>query len=287
MNAGMYCGAAPRLVYLCMFTSGPVITIIHQAAGTSRSTVDRMLRVLRPAGLAPMGEPGRGQHTGHFRPFHLACLLLGFAGSQPSDAAETAEILRKLQFHPQSAGAVPRIPGTLGEVVEALISGQRGSNDADNEAPYGIPDLVLSPDLYWARVIWTRMDATLPDLTESYGAPVGWPVSEKYTPKPLGVFHETTVTSRMLEVASSMTWRDTPERNRTHPSSMPGSVEEADRTASPGRPAVPIGQPATKAPAALNSVDAIPSPGGDTTPQSPVDRTSSPVRKVRRRDKKP
>ena len=118
-----------------MATSGPVIARFSEAANTPPSTIDRMLRVLRPAGLAPMGRPGRGTSEGVFSPFHLACLLLGFGGAQPSDAAEAAETLRHFQWHhsvrapwddtrtPPELIAAPRIPGTLGEVLEAIIAG--------------------------------------------------------------------------------------------------------------------------------------------------------------------
>ena len=81
-----------------MATSGAVITRISEAAGVAPATVDRMLRPLRAAGLAPTGRPGRGQTEGTFEPFHLMCLTLAFAGAQPSDAAEAAEMLRQFEW---------------------------------------------------------------------------------------------------------------------------------------------------------------------------------------------
>ena len=74
-----------------------VRSMMAEVSGSNPSTIDRMLRTLLTAGLVPKGTPGRGQANGQFEAAHLVNVLFGFAGHQPSDAAEAAEILGGLQ----------------------------------------------------------------------------------------------------------------------------------------------------------------------------------------------
>jgi hypothetical protein len=188
-----------------MATSGPVITAFSDETQDPPSTADRMLRVLRPLGMAPMGQPGRGKTVGHFTPFYYACLILGYAGAQPSDAATAAQTLLPFEWHSSylpSGKAGPkssRIPGTLGEVLEAIIRG----HGATPSHPYA-PDLLLSLAPPIVEVRWTG-DNGLLELIERYGPRR----SVEYTFKNGGIRRQTLVKSSMIALAASL-WRDTP-----------------------------------------------------------------------------
>jgi hypothetical protein len=237
----MYCDpASGYLDYPAMATSGAVITRISEAAGVAPATVDRMLRPLRAAGLAPKGRPGRGQTEGTYLPFHIMCLTLGFAGAQPSDAAEAAEMLRRFEWYlslrspegeplvaPQLVGA-PRIPGTLGEVLQAIIAGGFGLLQEKPNTVYNwyTPSLTLSLMPPEATVTW-------PDGQGGYG------IVEKYGPpkdavhnfKNRGIERQTLIKSTMIDAAISL-WQDTPKtENAGSLAGEPASQTAAQRRA--------------------------------------------------------
>lgn len=81
-----------------MATSGTIIERFASGAGYLPSTVERMLRPLRAAGLVPMGEKGRGQRVGHYDAVHLSNLILACGGVQPVDSAEAASALSSVPF---------------------------------------------------------------------------------------------------------------------------------------------------------------------------------------------
>jgi hypothetical protein len=193
-----------------MATSGPVIARFSEAAGAPASTVDRMLRVLRPAGLAPIGRPGRGTTEGVFAPFHLACLILGFAGAQPSDAAEAAETLRQFERYHSKPPQKARIPGTLGDVIEALIAGKFESIQKTPDVTCYTPDLLLSLGPPAAHVRWP--DGKGGFLIEIYGPKKG----VAYTFNNGGIQRQTLVKGSMIDAAVSL-WRDTPKNEDADP----------------------------------------------------------------------
>jgi hypothetical protein len=185
-----------------MATSGRVILWISHAAGVAPSTVMRMLQPLRDAGLVPIGVRGRGQTVGVYEPPHYACLALGFAGAQPSDAAKAAETLRHLQWrhsekrreNPSPIDA-PRVPGSIEQVLATIIAGDLG--------PLGegkTPSLVLSLKPPQVIVMW-------PDgQVETYGLPEG----TARVPRKAGVGRQTVLWGVMLDIAIAL-WRDTPK----------------------------------------------------------------------------
>jgi hypothetical protein len=197
-----------------MATSGPVITAFTAETLDPRGTADRMIRDLRQFGMAPMGAPGRGKSVGNFTPYHYSCLLLAYAGAQPSDASETARRLRSFErYHSRRPNGPagprsPRVPGTLGEVLETIISGESGQRYA--------PHLLLSLD--GAEIHWPAANGTV-DLIEVYGPPRG----VEYTPKSWRIRRQTFLESHMTALAVSL-WRDTP---RDAPS--PLNDQESDR----------------------------------------------------------
>ena len=60
------------------------------------STLERQLRAQRLAGQLPTGRPGGGRASAHFEAKHLANVILGLAGAEPSDAPAAAEALRSI-----------------------------------------------------------------------------------------------------------------------------------------------------------------------------------------------
>ena len=96
------------------------------SAGYRLSTLERTLRVLRPAGLVPDGERGRGDGP-EWLPVHLAHLLFSFVGQDPVDAAEIAKAYAACIYTnttPHTADKAPLLgPGTLGEILAGMIEG--------------------------------------------------------------------------------------------------------------------------------------------------------------------
>ena len=137
-----------------MATSGLVIDRFAEMLGMLPSSVDRMLRPLRDAGMAPMGAAGRKSQRGHFEPYHLANLMLACAGNQPSDAADAVRALRPLVFHKSTgtnAGFSAPLPSCdLGSAIERIIEGTEGIGPAD-----GV-DLAATPQRGWT--VWICFD---------------------------------------------------------------------------------------------------------------------------------
>jgi hypothetical protein len=107
-----------------MATSGSVIERFAEVSGLLPSTLDRVLRILRDAELAPMGDKGRGLKRGHYEPHHLCNVLLAFAGPQPSDAAEAVRLLRTLRYASSDGDVVDHLPEEgepLAEFIEDMI----------------------------------------------------------------------------------------------------------------------------------------------------------------------
>jgi hypothetical protein len=186
-----------------MPTSGPVIQAFTAETLDPPSTVERMMRVLRVVGRAPMGAPGRSKVVGVFEPYHYASLLLGYAGHLPSDAAEAASRLYPFEFHQARMpdGTRPprgcRVAGNLGEVLEKIIRGEAG--------PFA-PHLLLSLDA--AEVQWVGSNG-LVDLIEIYGPPHG----VKFQPKTWQLRRQVLVRNPMVALAAAL-WRDTPTNNK-------------------------------------------------------------------------
>ncbi len=100
------------------------------AAGILPSTMERTLRVLRPAGMVPLGARGLGNGS-PWLPVHLANLLLSLAAPEPSAAAAFATAFGDFRFVTSfdTLVDVPGVPkpragnGTLREVLIAMIEG--------------------------------------------------------------------------------------------------------------------------------------------------------------------
>ncbi len=133
-----------------MAMSGRVIPEFASVSGYLPSTIDRMVRDLRAAGLAPMGKHGRGQQHGQFQLDHLANLIMAFAGALPSDAAEAVKILRGIHTSP---GGI-----SFGEQVEAAIRNAAAVLNADSgitahDIPFSLKMSVITP---FASICWNR-----------------------------------------------------------------------------------------------------------------------------------
>ena len=119
---------------------GVVIPRVAEAAGYPPAAVDRMLRTLRAAKMAPTGTRGLGKVDGAYQAADFANLLLGFAGPQTSDAAEAARLLRPLVRMCADGEPLPNPPDTLGNDLESWITGFALGLDAPsaeaNELPH-------------------------------------------------------------------------------------------------------------------------------------------------------
>jgi hypothetical protein len=109
-----------------MATSGQVIERLGEVLGlSSLSSLDRSLRPLREAELVPMGRAGRASSHGHYEAKHLANMIMGLAGAQPSDAAEAVKLLRPLKLTSASPSEVALLPQgpkrDFGAALEQLI----------------------------------------------------------------------------------------------------------------------------------------------------------------------
>jgi hypothetical protein len=96
-----------------MAMTGLVIPEFANVSGLLPSTVDRMLRALRLAGMVGKGKPGRGRGHGEYTPPELTNVILAFPAPQPSDAAEAVMRLRDLK---NSEGNL------LGDMLEQQIT---------------------------------------------------------------------------------------------------------------------------------------------------------------------
>lgn len=148
-----------------MAASGQVIEQFAEVSGFLPSTLDRMLRPLRSAGLVPFGEKGRGQRQGHYEPEHLANVLLAFAAPQPSECAEVAEAMRNWRYGwTASNGPAPQVPltpgDTLGEVLAEIISREakrilaRLEKRSDLDPPYLPYSVLFAPGTEAAQLHW-------------------------------------------------------------------------------------------------------------------------------------
>ena len=140
-----------------MAMSGRVIPEFADVSGCLPSTVDRMVRDLRAAELAPMGKHGRGQQHGQYQLDHLANLIMAFAGKLPSDAAEAVKALRGLH---ETLGST-----SFGEQVETAIRDAAAVWNAESKAaaqdvPFHLTMNVLRRH---ASITWNRdgKDSTL------------------------------------------------------------------------------------------------------------------------------
>jgi hypothetical protein len=177
-----------------------VIERFAAVSGLLPSTLDRMLRPLRDAGLVPKGAKGRGQRHGHFEPPHLANLIMALAGMQPSDAAEAVNLLRPL-VPANSALASGAQVSDLGSTIEFLIRELSKGDRSGSAQPFALT-FCLNP----LQGTLSRVDGT--------GSLLEWryiPAQEALPDMPPrempAVWRVTTVNSEILELAGEL-WRN-------------------------------------------------------------------------------
>jgi Sel1 repeat len=151
-----------------MAMSGVVIPRLAAFAGILPSTMDRLIRDLRANGLAPMGKHGRGQEHGQFEASHLSHIILGFAASLPSGAAEAVKDLRPLYAENLQGGfAAGDLAETLGGNLEdeiirrARIILSKNSEVLQSNNERWELTLCLNPVMAWESWITDNID-TLP-----------------------------------------------------------------------------------------------------------------------------
>jgi hypothetical protein len=209
-----------------MAMTGLVIPEIANVSGLLPSTVDRMLRVLRAAGMVAMGKPGRGREHGHYSPSDLANVILGMAGPQPSDAAEAVMRLRDLKNNEGNL---------LGDTLEQQIAEVAANLESEqiNVIEALLPsDLSMCFDAPHASMDWDA-DSTnrchMPFFRQRPTEHVGY------------VTRSTTVNRQVIFVAGRL-WLDTLRQRSSDPSSapsgqlpLPGDAGTTNENGAPGR----------------------------------------------------
>lgn len=85
-------------MFVFMTTAAQLVDRFAPLMGLLPSTVERQLRAQRAAGQTPIAGRGGGKNSAHFNACHMAYVLLGLVGQQPSDAPAVAELLYKLPY---------------------------------------------------------------------------------------------------------------------------------------------------------------------------------------------
>lgn len=99
-----------------MATGTLVIERLPSVLGILPSTLERLLRALQVALLLPIGRPGGGKKgAAHLNELDFAYVLLGFAGSQPSEAPDAVRRLRTLPWR-----GTQNPPSNVGEALRTL-----------------------------------------------------------------------------------------------------------------------------------------------------------------------
>lgn len=198
-----------------MARTGAVIAGLEKV-GIRDTRSDRLMRYERDAGLIPMGAQGAKSPVGHLECPHLKNVLLGFAGDQPSDAAEAAIKLTALEFYEVNEGTTPLLSGSLGDVLEHIIQqvaeqAIQQKADASDSSAFCLPDLILSVNPLWAEVHWPRVDRKAVRV-EIYKPGVG----KFYVTTPWVVSKQTRIGGEML-VAMGELLADTIQQQRDVP----------------------------------------------------------------------
>lgn len=106
-----------------MATGLQVIGRFAPLLGLLPSTLERQLRAQRLAGQLPTGKPGGGRFSAHFGAGHLANVILGLAGPEPSDAPAAVEALRLMPFQPDFSTVPANMPQPLPTFEDQMAYG--------------------------------------------------------------------------------------------------------------------------------------------------------------------
>lgn len=162
--------------------------------------------------MVPMGKPGRGRGHGEFYPRHLANVILGFAGPQPSDAAEAVMRLRELKngegnllgdtLEQQIADVATNLESGQIDVIEALLP-------TDLSMCFDAPHATMRWDADWTNRRF------MPFLRQRPTEHVGY------------VTRTTTVNRQVILVAGRL-WLDTLRQRSAEPSpALPGQTSSS------------------------------------------------------------
>ena len=242
-----------------MAMSGRVIPEFASVSGYLPSTIDQMLRALRAAGLAPMGEHGRGKKHGQYQLDHLANVIMAFGGALPSDAASAVKILRGLRESPGNP--------LFGEQVEVAIRCAAAVLNADSEIrAHDIPFLLtmsLHPPL--ASIRWHREGVESVTYYYFYGHPG----------KFRGAVTRSTIVHTNLFLKAAELWLDTLRQAGVTSipplSSQPTKADEAPPSPAPASP----DQPAPQRTSTLNTSKDTLTHRGASTIEAQTDRVPS------------
>lgn len=123
-----------------MATATRTNELLPPILGLLFSTVERLLRALREAGLLPVGKPGGGKGSAHYDAYNFAYILLGLAGLMTSDAPEAVLALRSLPLRGQqpkpvkAKSALPTLEDQLAAWIKNAGAARRHGAAWDPEA---------------------------------------------------------------------------------------------------------------------------------------------------------
>ncbi len=224
-------------------TSGKVIEQLSAAAGVLPSTVDTILRVLREAGLVPMGVRGRGVRQGNYDSTHLTTTALSFGGKWPSDSAEAALAFGPLVYRysdpagerigqSQSELGAGDLATGLARLIDALGTGK------DHPLAHRDFSVELCENPRYATLFVSAgppMSGMGIVKTDHYGPPASTLPEVSMRPHP-GVIRRMEISRKVFEAAGAL-WADTLDRLADPVSVLGAASPNAAPENETGRPA--------------------------------------------------
>ncbi len=144
--------------------------------------------------MLPMGESGRGQHSGHYDDKHLAYLILALVGGQPAEAVETAQQLANLQYLVTSPQEISPPPSGKGRFLDAMSDLIR----ADVVYPFSVE---FSFSLTVTACVFRELKDGRQQI-DVYSDPGG------SHPRSISFFRKVIITHRLIAIAHEL-WADT------------------------------------------------------------------------------
>lgn len=223
--------------------------------GLLPSTVERMLRAEQVAGLLPIGRPGGGRKgAAHLDALHLAYVMLGCAGSQPSEAPDAVMKLRALPLY--SSHNLPKDVGaplpTLEDQLAHLIYGAGAARRADAK---WFPDALAILQSWELEMSLDPLFAVIRAQTSAGESRCVYSVDP--TPRP-GLHRKTTLSGNVLMAMGELLV----DTERQLASDTPSFLDQSRANVNPGNKNA--GHPRQEVPASLSA---------QPTPMGPESRT--------------
>lgn len=162
-----------------MSTLSESLERLSAATSVKEVTLLRLSKELRAVGLWPKGKQGGGSFAAHAEAPHLVNMILGAAGTLPSDGPETVQLLRPLKFVARKpvGNAQPEHPG----LVASMDLGKRLEMEISARA-YDHAEQGKSPPLQGALMLSVSPTAAAPQARVTFKDEMGNGWSDEYAP---------------------------------------------------------------------------------------------------------